>query len=779
MRVTEFNLAFPRLFRSWLPMVAIALLGASLAAAPAQAGPRDPGPLFGGPGEGEPYVDRLSPRVGWPPVPHRRPDFAASIRDDGDIDSWAIYDPPSPYARHKKWTYDERRYEGPPKRFDKQIFADSADRHYPGKVEPYYEEKPERPYPPKKHYRHDGPYADRSYVERETHDDRGEPDHAERPYRDRSYAGGYDEEDDRSYRYDDEDGRGRGYGRLFDIKPSRPKPSYAALKALGRSMIEEGEPGHPSGNSEMPAGYVYLGQLINHDITFDNRTDLGREIRGDDQLKNARTPELDLDNVYGRGPDESPALYRLPYVRVGQRVTDYGAPRYDLFRTRTSERYGPRGGDPVALIGDPRDDQNLIISQLHAAFVAFHNRTADILVEQEFGDERENFCGGNDDCRVEELAEALPRNLKIKIFEQARDHVIHFYHRVILEDYLPRTIGARHTGSLVKRGRDFFYPNGFRTEGPVRDIAIPVEFSAAAHRQGHSQVRDSYTFGEGRVISLFANREGDGPRIFEPVTERYLIDWRYFFEIGHQRPFGFNYARRIDPELVRSLHRLDFPGIIGMRDVTSLAARDLARGKSLQLPSGQQVARIILPQLAERGLLGKGNWNGEHGGGDYWRAFFLQPDERTRYFLGEAETPLAYYVLQEASVLGTRTHLRAAPYNEGEDHYSGDEEYRRGRLYHPASIKGRYGNGNGEGDDDDDDRGFDAGHRLGPVGATIVGEVLTGLIQHYRETTGKGIEYRPIVRGSESLLFGPDGKKARHRYLMRNLLIDAGVVDTN
>jgi hypothetical protein len=760
MRVTASPLAFPRLFHVRLRKfsqlaVAVVVYGASLALAPAHAGELGPGPLFGGPGDGEPYVDRLSARVGWPPIPHRRPDFSSAIRDDSDIESWAVYDPPPSVLRRKKWKYSDQAF-------------NPDNRHYPGKIEPYYEEKPkhyfaerDKEYDKPDRYKDDR-YQDRSYVKR----------HREQEdYPNRSYAGGYDEEDDRSYREDffSHEERRHGYGRLFDLKPSRPKPSYASLKALGRSMVEEGGPGHPSGNSELPAGYVYLGQLINHDVTFEGRTDLGRELRSDDQLRNARTPDLDLDNVYGGGPEESPALYRLPYLRVGQRITDYGAPRYDLFRTRTSERYGPRGGDAVALLGDPRDDQNLIISQLHAAFVAFHNRTTDILIEQEFGQQRENFCEGNDDCRVEELADALPRNLKSKIFEQARDHVIHFYHRVILEDYLPRVIGVRHTASLVKRGRDFFYPNGFRNHGPVREIAIPLEFSAAAHRHGHSQVRDSYTFGEGRIVSLFANSEGDGPRIFEPVTPRYLIDWRYFFEIG-QRPFGFNYARRIDPELVRSLHRLHFPGIVGMRDVTSLASRDLARGKSLQLPSGQQIARIILPALAERGLLGKGNWNGEHGGGEYWRAFFLQPDERTSYFLGEAETPLWYYVLQEASLLGNRTHLQGAPAGEDEDRYDGVENHRRGRFYHPASYNGR-------GRDGDDESDVDAGHRLGPVGATIVGEVLSGLVEHYRETTGKGIDYRPIIKGSESLLFGPEGKKARHRYLMRNLLIDAGVAD--
>jgi hypothetical protein len=767
MRVTGSSFAFSRLFHPWLSKagrlaVATALAGASLSLVPAQAGEVTPGPLFGAPGDGEPYVDRLSPRVGWPPIPHRRPHVPYASSYDGDIESWAVYNPPPPLIPYKKRDYAGEEFALPPKVYEKseKIFRDPEDRSYPGKVEPYYEEKPRHFYPEREKKRHDhgdDGHEDRSYVKR---------GHEEREYADRSYRKYYDEEEDRSYPEDRvyEQVHG-GYGRLFHIKPSRPKPSYAALKALGRSMIEERKPDHPAGDSEMPAGYTFFGQFIDHDLTLDTRTDLGREIHGDYQLKNARTPELDLDNVYGGGPEESPPLYRLPYIRAGQLISHGGAPRHDLFRTRSSDRYGPAGGGAIALLGDPRDDENIIVSQLHAAFVAFHNRTADILIEQEFGDAREKFCGG-DDCSVEELAEALPRNLKIKIFEQARDHVIHFYHRLILEDFLPWVIGPRHTASLIKRGRDFFYPEGFGNgEGRVRDVAIPVEFSAAAFRYGHSQVRDSFTLRDGHTYDLFANGENEGPRVFQPVTPEYLIDWRYFFEIGHKRPYGFNYARRIDPELVVSLHRLHFANIVGMGDVTSLASRNLARGKSLHLPSGQQIAKLILPVLAERGLLGKGEWNGE---GEYWRSYLLPPDERIQYFLGEAETPLWYYILQEASLLGTRTYLRSAPAGEEDEHYSA------GRHYQPASYKRRRYHG-----DDENGYGPDAGHRLGPVGAAIVGEVLTGLIDHYREKTGKGIDYRPIIKGSESLLYAPDGKKARHRYLVRNLLIDAGVADNH
>lgn len=763
------NIAFPvalaRAFGALLSKVsrlalAAALCGTAIGLAPAMAEGQDVGPLFGTPGDGAPYVDRLHPRVDWPPLPERRASSGRWLATETDVDGFAIYGPPPPLLRDRKRDFSDKLFGRAPRPYEKteEVFEDTSDPRYPGKREHRYEEKPD--HPQRKHA-----YSDRSHV--------GES-HAEKPYSDRYQ----DADPDRSYWEDPERvGQVAGYGRLFHLKPSRPQPTYPALKALGRSMIEEGEPGHPAGDSEMPAGYTFLGQFIDHDLTLDKTTDLRRPIRGDYELKNARTPELDLDSVYGRGPEGDPSFYRLPYIKVGQNIAhDGGSGRYDLFRLWRDEEHGRGSREERPILGDPRNDENLIIAQLVAAFIAFHNRTVDILVEQDYGDRRGQFCDGNDDCSVQELAKSLPEEIRYKVFEQAKDHVIHFYHRVILEDFLPWIIGPRHLANLLKNGREFFFPKGFRDGDDYEGgLYIPVEFSAAAFRFGHSQVRDTFTVREDKTYELFGNEDDEGPRASEPVLPEYRLDWRYFFEIGYKRPYGFNYARRIDPELVRSLHYLQFANVVGKNEVSSLAARNLMRGKSLRLPSGQQVAEIVLPALQERGLLGKGNW--EHDGdgeGDFWRAYLLQPDDRIRYFLGDAESPLWYYLLHEASVFGTRTYLRTLPGGSGggdEDRYSGDEGGGGPkRLYHRASFNSREAEGR-------DYPEIDAGHRLGPVGAQIVGEVLTGLLEHYRVSTGKGLDYDPAIKGSESVLVGPNGYVARHRYLMRNFLIDAGVVD--
>lgn len=717
-------------------LIAAALSSSIFALRPALAGEEGDGSLFRVPGEGAPYVPDYVPRGNWPPMPDRRPFAHRHHHDDGEESGTStslIKKVFEPYpAKEETYEVPDR---SPIRRAYREPDEDRAPHYRPKIEEPRYEAEEHRVLP----------YREKA----EAPDDDGDEGDA--------YAG-----NDPRIGAD----KGDGYSRLFPR--ARSDDDTKALAALGRAMVEEGEPGDPAGNTQTPAGYTFLGQFIDHDVTLDTTTQLGRVIKGDYQLVNARTPDLDLDNVYGAGPDRTPHLFRLPYVRVGRQISaDGDLPRADLFRTKSARIYGPSGGEAVALVGDLRDDENIVISQLHAAFVAFHNRTVDILVERDFGRDRRSFCKSGAQCDTQELAEALPDAAKLKIFGIAHDHVIHYYHRVIAEDFLPRVIGPDFTAAFLKHGREFFFPEGFRDgSGGFRKLDIPVEFSAAAYRFGHSQVRDSYVLREGVVFDLLSDGR-EGPRAFQPVTPRYLVDWRYFFDIGHERPERFNYSRRIDTELVRSLHRLNFSNAVGKNDLGSLAARNLIRGKTLQLPSGQVVAERMLPVLQERGLIGQGGYGPRAGAhGEAWRAYVLPPSDRVRYYLGRAESPLWYYILQEASAFGTNTHPYSRPgYDEDEAVSERDHSpYRERGSWRNASV--RYGEGEGgryhRGDD-----GAEGGYRLGPVGGTIVGEVLTGLLDHYRQTTGKGLAYEPQIRGSVS----------NGRYTMGNFLRDAGVAE--
>ena len=146
------------------------------------------------------------------------------------------------------------------------------------------------------------------------------------------------------------------------------KLSTAAIDALVASMQDRRGPDNP----RIPAGYTYLGQFVDHDITFDPTS----KLRGHNDprtLANFRTPRFDLDSLYGSGPKDQPFLYdwsseRHPGVKllVGASSGE-GSITADL----------PRNAQGRALIGDARNDENLAVSAMHAAFLKFHNAILD------------------------------------------------------------------------------------------------------------------------------------------------------------------------------------------------------------------------------------------------------------------------------------------------------------------------------------------------------------------------------------------------------------------
>ena len=173
--------------------------------------------------------------------------------------------------------------------------------------------------------------------------------------------------------------RGR-YGRMFRHLGAF-SPDDDALRRLADSMgpyptisvAEGGEALEPGENPDLPAGYTYLGQFVDHDITFDPVSSLER--RNDpDALRSYRTPRFDLDSLYGSGPKDSPYLYdQLEPVKllVGANADPACEPE-DL----------PRNQQGRALVGDPRNDVHVIVSQLHLAFIHFHNAIVDYLRER-------------------------------------------------------------------------------------------------------------------------------------------------------------------------------------------------------------------------------------------------------------------------------------------------------------------------------------------------------------------------------------------------------------
>src|SRR5450432_4294162 len=147
------------------------------------------------------------------------------------------------------------------------------------------------------------------------------------------------------------------FGRMFRSLPAArfgkdDTGSLANLDALGAAMTSSFDPpkdGKDDEESGIPALYTYLGQFIDHDITFDPASSL--QMQDDpDALTDFRTPAFDLDNIYGRGPDDQPYLYD------GGDSFLLGTPLTGWTDTKAADLPRNNANPSRALIGDPRND---------------------------------------------------------------------------------------------------------------------------------------------------------------------------------------------------------------------------------------------------------------------------------------------------------------------------------------------------------------------------------------------------------------------------------------
>ncbi len=371
---------------------------------------------------------------------------------------------------------------------------------------------------------------------------------------------------------------GSRYSRLFPGLPA-PQAGEDVLLALGRSgaVMDDTSDAEEGDNDCIPAGFTFFGQFIAHDITAD-RSAISHHASVD-RLTNYRSPRLDLEAVYAFGPGGSPYLFDLRDAdKFLLGVNDAGRPD-DL----------PRNSQGRALTGDPRNDVHTIISQLHLAFLRFHNATVEWLRQQ-----------------------GTPAEA---VFAEAQRLVRWHYQWIVVHEFLPLTVGRELVDDVLAHGARYYHAE----ERPT----IPVEFSDAAYRYGHSQIRALYHLNATTRGRVFPDCVGACP-----VPAARTVDWRLFFALDPQQPP--QPTRRIDARLVHALIDLP-PAVVGETEIPayhSLAVRDLLRGRALDLPSGEAVARAmgVAPLDAdELGLeeLGIG-WSGA--------------------------TPLWYYVLKEAEV---------------------------------------------------------------------------------------------------------------------------------
>jgi hypothetical protein len=397
-------------------------------------------------------------------------------------------------------------------------------------------------------------------------------------------------------------------------------------KKIGNAMSAGG-----GGSSQIPAGFTYLGQFVDHDLTFDKTSVMLGENVSPPQLLQARSPSLDLDSLYGAGPTDpaSAKFYKADglHLRMGKTVAEAGIGQkqdFDLPRGEGATVKAKR----KAIIPDPRNDENLAVAQTHLAFIRFHNRIVDTLPSS-----------------------VLPAQR----FDKARELAVKHYQWMLRTDYLPRICAPGVVNNVFSGGRKAFEVGVPATQTPT----MPIEFSVAAFRLGHAMIRRAYNWnkifddGFGSIELLFAFSAGSGdlgglPRL--PST--WIADWRRLYDFGEAgKPnltvpaAKFNRAMRIDTTLVNPLRFL--PGF-PQDERANLAFRNLTRAKMVRLATGQQMATFLKNNGVNLTQLTKAQLRNGNNGADLDNLTGPQRDALLK------NTPLWFYILRESELNGGR-----------------------------------------------------------------------------------------------------------------------------
>ena len=328
--------------------------------------------------------------------------------------------------------------------------------------------------------------------------------------------------------------------------------TVALLIALGMTMDDTKE--ENALDSTLPAIFTYFGQIIAHDITWEKGTP---DITSLTELKpwtpdkvtaivNKRSGSLDLDCIYGD------ATFEVPLTPTGTLLIDRVAQSAGHIPNKSDLNDVPRVNSFLSpdfrapRIGDPRNDANTIISQLHVAFLLAHNKL------MESGD-----------------------------FADARTKLVRLYQTIVVEDYLTRIIQPG-VLAMFRAKPDLLHKKPF----------MPVEFSSAAFRFGHTMIRASYDLNRnfkgnagGKMHLLMML--GMPPGHYHHLPEGWVIEWEHFVDEGS------NAARRITTQMVEPLSLLKDSADNPFKNQLSLAVRDLLRGYVFRLPTGQAVAEAV------------------------------------------------------------------------------------------------------------------------------------------------------------------------------------------
>jgi len=375
--------------------------------------------------------------------------------------------------------------------------------------------------------------------------------------------------------------------RIFSQDPRKiPEKADALFRKLGMLMHNADTFGevwrtHETAglkaweNPAIPSGYTYLLQLIAHDLVLSSEFVPGP--RGaKSELRNHRSFALDLDTLYGPGPAACPLAYatddnsgfstRLRLGRMAEppshvRGTDQAL--RDIARGRALPDNSQETYDtalqpaPEALIADPRNDASAMLSQTLTLFIWLHNtairKTTNIIPDSDPqpGDRQRRFS-------------------------LARQFVVNSYNNIIAEDLMPRVMGPNVLEAYRKSGKPIFDRNN--------DGRMPLEFSHAVMRFGHTMIRESYTFNTAPnthdiLVAVETNSTQRPTDV--PLDRRWIIQWPRFFDFGDRNLK--NYSRRIGPSFAMGLMGFESiaPHTVGHRDLMRGGFADLWSVKAL------------------------------------------------------------------------------------------------------------------------------------------------------------------------------------------------------
>jgi len=412
----------------------------------------------------------------------------------------------------------------------------------------------------------------------------------------------------------------------FRFSRMGPNGSGRQLNELNREKIGHAMASGGGGESQIPAGFTYLGQFTDHDLTFDKTNVMLGQHVSPAQLLQARSPSIDLDSLYGAGPTDpgSTMFYEADglHLKMGRTAAADGIVAkdgFDLSRGSGTTTAAKR----KAVIPDPRNDENLAVAQTHLAFIRFHNRVVDT------------------------LPSSVPAAQR---FATARELVTNHFQWLLRTDLLPRICAPAVVNDVFSNGRKAFEVGAIPTDVPT----MPIEFSIAAYRLGHSMIRQAYNWnkifddGSGLLELLFtfsggSGNLGGGKRL--PST--WIADFRRLYDFNEAGradlvvPVNkFNRAMRIDTKLSKALE--DLPGFPA--DQANLAFRNLTRAKMVRLATGQQMASFLKSKGVNVTTLTKAQIRDGNGG---VTLDDLNDTQRTGLL---KDTPLWFYILREAEL---------------------------------------------------------------------------------------------------------------------------------